>query len=110
MTEYITKEQVVQIAEELDFVVENGDVLSGDTFDAYSITDDLHRAINLAFEQRLEVVGYAVHSDGNWDTETTHIKVFDNKRSANLRAQDLIACCQLDVKQFPVYALKGDSK
>jgi hypothetical protein len=80
MTEYITKDQAEALAAEVN--------LKWTSYDEF--VEDLRRAINLAFEQRLEVVGYKNYFSG---TVTTSLPAWAHSDES-----------------ITVYALKGDSK
>jgi hypothetical protein len=93
MTEYITKEQAADIAT----IVTNGEGIDGEI----NLTlAEFRRAINLAFEQRLEVVGY-----------TNSTSISKGKDSSIYRGGGVVVTVD---KSWPdpvaLYALKGDSK
>jgi hypothetical protein len=83
MTEYITKDQLIALAD--------ASSEGSGKFDWQHLVEQ----INLAFEQRLEVVGYV--QDGYADK----IKLYGDT---------LVTKSQSTLRQTPLYALKGDSK
>jgi hypothetical protein len=87
MTEYITKEQVLKM-------LPSGGVDDPVVFES---TELLRRFINLAFEQRLEVVGYATKGTMIEREIVKRGPVFLNNTNDKLFA-------------VPLYTLKGDSK
>lgn len=94
MTEYITKEEAEKLAAELRIpILKNaakGFVCSFEQF---------YEAINLAFEQRLEVVGYAYT-----DTLKASIPIVkDGQGILFVKGSEF-------QDSTPLYALKGDSK
>jgi hypothetical protein len=92
MTEYITKEQAQDIAT----IVTNGEGIDGEI----NLTlAEFRRAINLAFKQRLEVVGYAYT-----DTLKASIPIVkDGQGILFVKGSEF-------QDSTPLYALKGDSK
>jgi hypothetical protein len=86
MTEYITKEQAMKLVDTHIPAAQNGDIY-----------DEFHRAINLAFEQGLEVVGHA------FSGTLSVLKVIGD--GSIYVEKDLS-----EHQDTPLYALKGDSK
>jgi hypothetical protein len=84
MTEYITKEQFQKMADEQGLVLHHTD------------QEKARRLVNLAFEHRLEVVGYVTSYQTN--AEEKHLSIGFNP---TVRKLD---------EGSPLYALKGDSK
>jgi hypothetical protein len=94
MTEYITKEQAEKIARSQDVVDLHYNLASH-----AELSEVIYRAINLAFEQRLEVVGYAYT-----DTLKASIPIVkDGQGILFVKGSEF-------QDSTPLYALKGDSK
>jgi hypothetical protein len=88
MTEYITKEQAEALAAEVN--------LKWTSYDEF--VEDLRRAINLAFKQRLEVVGYtSKHETDAVRDGADHAYMWPDESPRGAPA-------------IPLYALKGASK
>jgi hypothetical protein len=99
MTEFITKEEAEKIAKEAKMYC---DEESQYQFEKY-LSDNFHKAINLAFEQRLEVVGWEVKYEKDQLTwrYASSFAVIQGKINEGLWP---------DIQYRPLYALKGDSK
>jgi hypothetical protein len=104
MTEYITKEQAENILAKLNGMRDaqrdpNGAVV-------YT-PEGVRKAINLAFEQRLEARSWGVFEkiDGEWSLQ---FPLFGSQHMAKESLKDYADDVLMEVR--PLYALKGDSK
>jgi hypothetical protein len=99
MTEYITKEQAEKIAKEAKMYC---DEESQYQFEKY-LSDNFHKAINLAFEHRLEVARLVAESPDSFVAcDDIYILPHDFTKKAHFEKNGF---------EFkPLYTLKGDSK